>query len=211
MKFSFAIVMYSLGPSFRLRAIALAPRVGLAFASLMSIVVLVSCNRAPNLQTFYPVPDFSLMDQTDKTVTLQELKGKVWVADFIFTNCGGTCPVMTEKMRKLEETLPVNIRLVSFTVDPNRDTSKVLAAYAAEHGATRERWLFLTGDKQMLYDICIKGFKLPLEDDAGTPLEPITHSTRFVLVDKQGQIRGYYSGTEEPELNRLVADAKRLS
>ena len=63
----------------------------------------------------------------------------------------------------------------------------------------------------MLYDICIKGFKLPLEDDAGTPLEPITHSTRFVLVDKQGQIRGYYGGIEENELNRLSADAKRIS
>ena len=87
----------------------------------------------------------------------------------------------------------------------------MLASYAAEHGATRDRWLFLTGDKQMLYDICIKGFKLALEDDTGTPLEPITHSTRFVLVDKQGQIRGYYSGTEEHELDRLAADAKRLS
>jgi protein SCO1/2 len=118
---------------------------------------------------------------------------------------------MTEQMRKLQTILPANIRLVSFTVDPQRDTSKVLAAYAAEHGATRDRWLFLTGDKQMLYDICIKGFKLPLEDDAGTPLEPITHSTRFVLVDAQGQIRGYYSGTEEADLNRLAADAKKLS
>ena len=179
--------------------------------TLLSLVLLVSCNRAPDLQTFYPVPDFSLTDQTDRTVTLQDLKGKVWVADFIFTNCGGTCPVMTEKMRKLQEMLPPNIRLGSFTVDPNRDTSKVLAAYAAEHGATRDRWLFLTGDKQMLYDICIKGFKLPLENDAGTPLEPITHSTRFVLVDKQGQIRGYYGGTEEQELNRLGADARRIS
>jgi protein SCO1/2 len=179
--------------------------------AILSLVLLLSCRRAPDLETFYPVPDFSLTDQTDKTVTLAELKGKVWVADFIFTNCGGTCPVMTEKMRKLQETLPPDVRLVSFTVDPQRDTSKVLAAYAAEHGATRDRWSFLTGDKQQLYDICIKGFKLPLEDDEGTPLEPITHSTRFVLVDKQGEVRGYYSGTEEQELNRLAADAKKLS
>ena len=91
------------------------------------------------------------------------------------------------------------------------DLLKVLAAYAAEHGASRDRWLFLTGDKQALYDICIKGFKLPLQDDAGTPLEPITHSTRLVLVDAQGQIRGYYSGTEDEDLNRLAGDAKKLS
>ena len=181
----------------------------LVIVILLSILAF-SCNRASNLETFYPVPDFSLTDQTDKPVTLHELKGRVWVADFIFTNCGGTCPVMTEKMRKLQETLPADIRLVSFTVDPARDTSKALAAYAAEHGATRERWLFLTGDKQELYDICIKGFKLPLQDDEGTPLEPITHSTRFVLVDKEGQVRGYYSGTEEEDLKRLAAAAKGL-
>jgi protein SCO1/2 len=181
----------------------------LVTAILLSTLAL-SCNRASKLETFYPVPDFSLTDQTDKPVTLQELKGRVWVADFIFTNCGGTCPVMTEKMRKMQETLPADIRMVSFTVDPARDTSKALAAYAAEHGASRERWLFLTGDKQALYDICIKGFKLPLQDDEGTPLEPITHSTRFVLVDKKGQIRGYYSGTEQEDLKRLAADAKGL-
>src|SRR6516164_6446173 len=110
--------------------------------AILSLVLLLSCRRAPDLETFYPVPDFSLTDQTDKTVTLQELKGRVWVADFIFTNCGGTCPVMTEKMRKLQEALPSDIHMVSFTVDPARDTSKALAAYAAEHGATRERWLF---------------------------------------------------------------------
>src|SRR6516162_2422529 len=82
------------------------------FGIAILFVLVVSCRRAPDLQTFYPVPDFSLTDQTDKTVTLQELKGKVWVADFIFTNCGGTCPVMTEKMRKLQETLPADIHLV---------------------------------------------------------------------------------------------------
>src|SRR6476620_4392092 len=117
---------------------------------------------------------------------------------------------MTEKMRKLQEIVPADIRMVSFTVDPARDTSKALAAYAAEHGATGERWVFLTGDKQALVDICIKGFKLALQDDEGTPLEPITHSTRFVLVDKDGQIRGYYSGTEEDDLKRLADDAKGL-
>jgi len=85
-----------------------------------------------------------------------------------------------------------------------------LAAYAAEHGATRERWLFLTGDKQSLYDLCVKGFKLPLDESGGTAAEPIAHSTRFVLVDKQGEIRGYYSGTEEQDLMRLAADAKQL-
>src|SRR3989442_8190401 len=110
---------------------------------------------------------------------------------------------MTEKMRKLMDELAADIHMVSFSVDPVRDTPKALAAYAAEHGATGDRWLFLTGDKQALYDICIKGFKLPLDSEGGTEAEPIAHSTRFVLVDKYGEIRGYYSGTEEDELKRL--------
>jgi cytochrome oxidase Cu insertion factor (SCO1/SenC/PrrC family) len=181
-------------------------------ALCLSVPVLLAsgCKKEPDLTRFYPLPDFSLTDQTGATVTLAELKGRVWVADFIFTNCGGTCPMMTEKMRKLQDAMPAEIRMVSFTVDPDRDTSKVLAAYAAERGATRDRWLFLTGDKQSLYDLCIKGFKLPLDESAGTPAEPIAHSTRFVLVDRQGEVRGYYSATEEEDLKRLSADAKRL-
>jgi protein SCO1/2 len=178
------------------------------------IILLVSlvpaCSREINLPTHYPLPDFSLTDQTGTPVTLRDLAGKVWVADFIFTNCGGTCPLMTEKMRKLQEALPPDIYLVSFTVDPTRDTPKVLAAYAEEHSAGRDRWLFLTGSKEALYNVCVKGFKLPLDPEGGTPAEPIAHSTRFVLVDMQGQIRGYYSGTEEQELGRLAADAKKL-
>jgi protein SCO1 len=172
--------------------------------------LLAGCDPAPDPPELYPLPDFALTDQMGKTVTLHDLRGKAWVADFIFTNCGGTCPLMTDKMRRLQDVLPGEIRLVSFTVDPTRDTSKVLAAYAEEHGASRDRWLFLTGEKQALYDICVKGFKLPLDTEGGTPAEPIAHSTRFVLVDKRGEIRGYYSGTEEDELKRLAADAKRL-
>src|SRR5262249_41634180 len=143
-------------------------------------------------------------------VTLHDLAGRVWVADFIFTSCGGTCPLMTAKMRKLQDVLPPAIRLVSITVDPARDPPEILAAYAGEHGAAVERWLFLTGDKQSLYDLCVKGFKLPLDESRGTAAEPIAHSTRFVLVDKQGEIRGYYNGTEEEDLMRLAADAQRL-
>src|SRR5260370_329120 len=179
----------------------------------IALVVLFAsaCNRETEVPKYYRLPDFSLTDQIGNTVRLHDLAGKVWIADFIFTNCGGTCPPMTEKMRKLQAALPPPGRFVSFTGDPRGDTSKVLAAYAAEHGANHERWLFLTGGKQDLFDICMKGFKLPLDTEGGTPAEPIAHSTRFVLVDKKGDIRGYYSGTEEDELKRLAADAKKIS
>jgi protein SCO1/2 len=169
----------------------------------------LGCAREPDLMTYYPVPDFSLTDQSGKTVTRADLAGKVWVADFIFTNCGGTCPMMTGRMRKLQDALPQEVRLVSFTVDPSRDTPQVLSNYAKQHGAG-DRWLFLTGEKSALYDLSIQGFKLALDDANGTEAEPITHSTRIVLVDRQGQIRGYYSGLEEEALQRLSEDVKKL-
>jgi protein SCO1/2 len=170
---------------------------------------LLGCAREPELTTYYPVPDFSLTDHTGKTVTRADLAGKVWVADFIFTSCAGTCPMMTARMRKLQDALPPEIQLVSFTVDPARDTPEVLAGYAKQHGAG-ERWLFLTGEKTALYDLSIQGFKLGLDETNGSEAEPITHSTRFVLVDRQGQIRGYYSGIEEESVQRLSDDVKKL-
>ena len=186
---------------------------GLFHAKLGLCVFLLAataCKSGPELARFYPVPDFSLTDQSDRNITLTDLKGQVWVADFIFTNCAGACPMMTDKMRKLQDALPAEVRMVSITVDPSRDTPKALAAYAAERGATPDRWLFLTGDKQALHDLCIKGFKLPLDETGGTAAEPIAHSTRFVLVDQQGDIRGYYDATDEEALNQLAGDAKSL-
>ena len=186
-------------------------RIRLTLLCLCAAAVIAgACKREPELTRFYPLPDFSLTDQTDATVKLADLKGRVWIADFIFTNCPGACPMMTGEMRKLDHTLPKEIRFVSITVDPSRDTPKALAAYAAEQGVTKDRWLFLTGDKQALYDLCMNGFKLPLDETGGTPAEPIAHSTRFVLVDQQAEIRGYYSATDEEDMKRLAADAKKL-
>ena len=179
----------------------------LTFA-LLCLAVL-GCAREPDLMTYYPVPDFSLTDHRGRTVTRADLAGKVWVADFIFTNCAGTCPMMTGKMRKLQEALPGEIQLVSFTVDPDRDTPQVLSDYAKQHGAG-DRWLFLTGGKDALYELSKDGFKLAVDDANGTEAEPIVHSTRFVLVDRAGRIRGYYSGMEEEALQKLSEDVKKL-
>ncbi len=156
------------------------------------------------------VPGFSLTESGGRTVTLNELQGKVWVADFIFTSCAGTCPVMSGQMRKLQDSLPKEIRLVSFSVDPLRDTPALLAGYAKNLGADPQRWMFLTGDRAALYNLSIKGFKLALDDAQGSEAEPITHSSRFALIDRKGQIRGYYSGTDEDDLQRLSTDARKL-
>jgi protein SCO1/2 len=156
------------------------------------------------------VPDFTLTESSGRTVRLQNLQGRVWIADFIFTSCAGTCPLMTSQMRKLQDALPTEISLVSFSVDPRRDTPDVLTRYAGQFKADPQRWMFLTGERRVLYDVTVNGFKLALDDSQGTEQEPITHSSRFVLIDRNSQIRAYYSGTEDEELKKLIHDAKSL-
>lgn len=151
------------------------------------------------------LPEFTLTERSGKTVTLADLKGKVWVADFIFTYCGGPCPIMTRRMRELHQTLEqkklTGVLTVSISVDPLRDTPQVLAEYATMHKTDDYDWLFLTGDEQIIFDLSIKGFKLAVEAEQGT--DQLIHSTRFVLVDQQAQIRGYYEIVTDEEINDL--------
>jgi protein SCO1/2 len=159
---------------------------------------------------FGSVPNFSLTESSGRVVTLKDLSGEVWIADFIFTHCAGTCPLITAEMGKLRKKVSDNIAMVSFTVDPLHDTPEVLAQYAKQAGADNRNWMFLTGDRTALRALTMDGFKMALDDTQGSELEPITHSARFVLVDKQGRIRGYYDGTDEDDLKRLAEDAKKL-
>jgi protein SCO1/2 len=123
--------------------------VALALLSACSEKMLVGIKTEPPAK-YSMVPDFDLVERSNRKVTRQELTGKVWVADFIFTTCGGICPVMTSNMRKLQDKLFADIRLVSFTVDPTHDTPEVLTEYANRYGANKDRWLFLTGDPEAI-------------------------------------------------------------
>ena len=161
-------------------------------------------------ESFGSVPDFSLTERTGRTVSRADLAGQVWVADFIFTNCAGTCPMMTDVMKGLQDALPESVRLVSFTVDPYRDTPEVLTNYADRHDIEGDRWIFLTGEKDALYSLSKDGFHLAVDDTIGTEIEPITHSTRLALVDRDGEIRGYYSGTETEAIARLSDDVRAV-
>jgi cytochrome oxidase Cu insertion factor (SCO1/SenC/PrrC family) len=173
------------------------------------ILLTFGCS-APALPDYFSVPDFKLTERSGRTIFHKDFAGSVWVADFIFTKCAGICPAMSANMRKLQDRLPAEVRLVSFTVDPHNDTPEVLSKYAKRYGADRDRWLFLTGEPQALEQLSVGGFKLALDPTQGSEAEPITHSSRFVLVDRQGRIRGYY-GMDEPEaLDRLVADVLKL-
>ncbi|HQR47451.1 MAG TPA: SCO family protein [Thermoanaerobaculia bacterium] len=164
----------------------------------------------PRLTT---VPDFSTTSESGATVTKASLAGTVFVADFIFTTCQGICPGMTAKMKSLAGTLrdEPRVRFVSFTVDPEHDTPEVLARYAREHGADPARWSFLRTDAESLRRLCREGFRLAVEDAGPAAREPILHSTRFVLVDGTGTIRGYYDSDEPGAMEALAADARTLA
>ena len=159
--------------------------------------------RRSGLPIYDTVPYFTLTERSGKNVSLSDLKGEVWVADFIFTNCADSCPMMSNRMKDLQETAIQNgIRLVSFTVDLNRDTTDVLKSYADQYGAQGDRWLFLTGKEQYIHQLAMNGFHLGVEK--AQEQNPILHSNKFVLVDRRGRIRGYYEDSTPEEKHELV-------
>lgn len=164
------------------------------------------------LPTLFPTPAFALVDQSGKPVTHETLRGKPWIADFIFTHCAGPCPMMTAKMAQLQRDLPGDtVKLVSFSVDPERDRPAVLKTYADRFEADASRWHFLTtpgGEVQPIYDVAA-GMKLAAI--GATENDPIIHSEKFLLVDATGNVRGVYSSSDEQSMSKLVADATRLA
>jgi protein SCO1/2 len=158
------------------------------------------------------VPSFALVERAEKPLGTDELRGKVWIANFIFTRCPDVCPVLTQRMGALQKPLAdaaTPVVLVSISVDPGYDTPAVLRDYATQHGAG-PGWLFATGPRQVVQSLLKDGFHVAFADD-GPPSGPITHSDRFVLVDGALRIRGYYHGNDPAELDRLVEDAKDLA
>jgi protein SCO1 len=152
------------------------------------------------------VPDFLLTSQTGAPFNRNSLNGKIWIADFIFTNCTSSCPRMSTQMSRLQAAVAEfpDVRLVSFSVDPQRDTQLVLAGYAQRYHAQPGRWFFLTGDPKTLDALDRRSFMLGNVDGS------LEHSTRFVLVDRQGRIRGYYGAAQDDPTRALIIDIRRL-
>ncbi len=163
-----------------------------------------------DLPRFWALPDFTLTERHGNQVSLAELKGKIWVADFIYTTCPGPCPLLSGSFAKLQQELAFapDVRLVSISTDPEHDTPEVLEAYARRFHAG-DRWLFLTGDKAQIHTLANQGFKLSVVEDRSAP-EPITHTTKFALVDRQGYVRGFYNGTDAEANRKLADDIRKL-
>lgn len=175
-----------------------------AFAGAVTYMELKPPRR--ELQRYRDLPAFNLTSQNGVPVTLDDLKGKVWLADFVYTTCPGPCPLITAHMARLQQKLPPGVGLVTFSTDPSGDTPAVLKAYANKFGATG-RWTFLTGPRDEVYDLINHGFMLAV---AAPPGAPIIHSTKMVLVDKTGALRAFYDGTTESSDDEILADTRRL-
>lgn len=161
------------------------------------------------------VGNFSFVNQDGKTITQKEVQGKVYVAEYFFTTCGTICPKMNDQMRRIQFEFADNddVRLMSFTVDPKTDTVEQMKRYSDDHGAKKGQWHFLTGSKEALYELARKSFFIlkPAEaQNLGDVGSDFIHTNNFVLVDRQGRIRGYYDGTSRMEVDELMKDMYRL-
>jgi len=163
------------------------------------------------------VPDFQLIDSRDRPFRLADLRGQVWVADFIFTTCPSFCPRLTRQMAGLQATTRdmADVALVSFSVDPENDRPDKLRAYATTHGLDTQRWHFATGERAAMYELIRDGFRLAVnertEEEARDGEGIILHSDRFVLVDRRSRIRGYYHGTDDDSVAQLARDLRELA
>ena len=163
-----------------------------------------------DLQKYWTLPDFSLTERSGQPLRLGDLAGKVWVADFFYTTCPGPCPMLTSHLGEVQKALGAmpDVRLVSISVDPLKDTPDILRAYADRFKAG-DHWFFCTGEKEAIYGLAHDGFKLPIADGTSEG-GPVTHTTRLVLVDKSGAVRGFYEGTTEEGVQGVIRDLRRL-
>jgi cytochrome oxidase Cu insertion factor (SCO1/SenC/PrrC family) len=157
------------------------------------------------------LPAFELTERSGREVTLADLAGRTWVLDFVFSTCTGPCPRMSAGMEVLQgELADTGVRLVSVSVDPERDTPEVLSAYADLYSADPERWWFLTGEREQVGALA-QAVHLALAPDPDAPLgRQVTHSTRLLVIDGEGVVRGYYDGLSEEGRLGAAARARHL-
>lgn len=162
-----------------------------------------------HVKKYHTIGDFELTNQNGKTITEEDYKDKIYVADFFFTTCQTICPVMTDHMVKIQEKLKNDqeVLLLSHTVTPEIDTVAQLKRYAKKKGVNDAKWNLVTGDKKQIYNLARKEYLAAKETD--NPYD-LVHTENFVLVDKQKRIRGFYDGTDAEAIDELLEDIKVL-
>lgn len=160
---------------------------------------------------YHRIADFSLINQNGKTITQEDYKDKIYVADFFFTTCQTICPIMTKNMHEVQKAFITDdeVMILSHTVTPEIDTVAQLKRYAKEKNVNASKWNLVTGDKKQIYELARKSYLAVKDDGDGGPFDMI-HTENFMLIDKERQIRGYYDGTDMKEIERLINDIKIL-
>ncbi len=160
------------------------------------------------------VAPFSFINQDGKTITNEDIKGKICVVEYFFATCKGMCPRMNEHMEKVYKAFRGNkqVLILSHTVDPLRDTAQALKAYSLRFDADPQQWMFLTGDKKQLYDMARYSYLISADDDtAGISIDKdFIHDKHYALVDGYGRIRGFYDGLDDASITKLIADINTL-
>ena len=181
------------------------------FITFGVIILVVSLRRQDSKKSELPILgkliDFQLTDQNGEIFSKEDLLGKVWVADFIFTTCAGPCPVMSGQFAELQSRFSnaPDLNLLSISVNPDYDSPEILREYGGRYGANYNKWRFLTGDREAIHELAVDGFKV------GSVEDPIFHSTRFILLDDKARIRGYYISSELEEMQQLWRDVELLA
>ncbi len=162
------------------------------------------------VKKYHTIADFSLTNQNGKTITQDDYKNKIYVADFFFTTCQTICPIMTDNMVKIQEKLKNDddVLLLSHTVTPEIDSVAQLKKYALEKGVNDAKWNLVTGDKKEIYDLARKSYLAA--KDVPFSENDLIHTENFVLVDKKKRIRGFYDGTDAEFIKKLLSDIKIL-
>ena len=164
-----------------------------------------------HIKKYHTIADFSLVNQNGDTITEQDYKDKIYIADFFFTTCLTICPIMTDNMEYLQQQIMDDPRvlLLSHSVTPEIDSVPRLKEYALEKGVVDSKWNLVTGDKKQIYELARKSYLAVKTDGDGGPFDMI-HTENFILVDQNKRIRGTYDGTKKEEMERLLEDLKIL-
>lgn len=195
---------------------SLSRRDALSLLALLTAPTLTSgCKQQKPLPEYGDIGQFTLKDHTGKPFSRANLDGQVWVVNFFFTRCPTVCPKLTQKMRDVQvasEKASAGLRFLSISVDPDNDTPENLVSYAKKFSVNLSTWTFLTGDYEVVKKTAVSGFKQALDGKAQEDKDHfgIIHGTRLILVDKRGQLRGFYSSKDADVVERLVSEGGSL-
>ena len=164
-----------------------------------------------HVEKYHKIADFKLINQNGDTITQENYKNKIYVADFFFTTCQTICPIMTGHMKQIQDRIKDDdeVMLLSHSVTPEIDSVAQLKKYAIKKGVDDKKWNLVTGDKKQIYELARKSYLAVKTDGDGGPFDMI-HTENFMLIDKKMQIRGFYDGTNLEDIDRLIEDISNL-